>query len=147
MGAHRLVAAPPTPCMAVRGTLQRPFSTCCLRLHPGRRKALPEGGRARRNLPGAMLLHEPSDAGALAPRLIAEGDLVVVYERFDSMKGVKIDPKKSFDNKFGFFALKVWRALLGGPPEARHVQKRGWGGRTRGAGGARQLMHVRHCRH
>ncbi len=38
---------------------------------------------------------------------IKEGDLVVVYERFDSMKAVTVTPKGQFGNCFGNFQTKV----------------------------------------
>eukprot|EP00887_Chlorella_sp_A99_P001934 scaffold18.g1934.t1 len=44
---------------------------------------------------------------AAGPRLIAENDLVVVYERFDSMKAVRVKRGGTFNNKFGAFMLKV----------------------------------------
>ncbi len=56
-----------------------------------------------------MLLHAE---GSTSPRCIQEGDMVVVYERFDSMKAVTVTLRGSFNNKFGNFAMKVRRMLF-----------------------------------
>ena len=51
-----------------------------------------------------------------AERLMRDGDLVVVYERFDSMKAVTLSAKGTFSNKFGNFPMKVGRhAWAAGP--------------------------------
>ena len=50
-----------------------------------------------------MLLH----AEGSIPRLIQDGDLVIVYERFDSMKAITVAQRAVFNNKFGNFAMKV----------------------------------------
>lgn len=42
-----------------------------------------------------------------ASNLITDGDLVVVYERFDSLKAVRVDRRQIFNNKFGHFAMQV----------------------------------------
>lgn len=41
------------------------------------------------------------------PRLIAEGDLVVVYERHDSMKPVHVMANGKYDNRFAHFKMQV----------------------------------------
>ena len=38
---------------------------------------------------------------------IHRGDLVIVYERHDSMKAVRVDPSKEFANRFGVFRMSV----------------------------------------
>ena len=38
---------------------------------------------------------------------IQKGDLVIVYERHDSMKAVRVDPAREFANKFGVFKMSV----------------------------------------
>lgn len=40
-------------------------------------------------------------------RTIQEGDLVIVYERFDAMKAVTVKSSDIFQNRFGAFAMKV----------------------------------------
>lgn len=40
-------------------------------------------------------------------RRIEQGDLVIVYERFDSMKAVRVSAKDTFQNRFGAFPMKV----------------------------------------
>lgn len=51
---------------------------------------------------------------AAAPNTIKEGDLVIVYESFQSIKHVYVDPKAQFQNRYGAFAQKVrtaaWKA-------------------------------------
>lgn len=42
-----------------------------------------------------------------SPRCIAEGDLVIVYEGHQNMKAMYVDPKASYDNKFGHFPHKA----------------------------------------
>lgn len=58
-----------------------------------------------------------SSAGALADaaaasvpaasRVIQEGDLVIVYESFQSIKHIYVDPKAQFQNRYGCFNQKV----------------------------------------
>ena len=45
--------------------------------------------------------------GEAVPRLVKDGDLVVVYEGYESMKSVKVTAKGQFQNRFGCFAMKV----------------------------------------
>ena len=59
------------------------------------------------------MLHVPPDAlaqqatGNGSHATIQPGDLVVVYERFNAMKAVYVDPSKVHDTKFGGFQMKV----------------------------------------
>ena len=39
--------------------------------------------------------------------VIQEGDMVIVYERFDSMKAVTVSAKGQYQNRFGCFLMKV----------------------------------------
>lgn len=50
-----------------------------------------------------------------APRTIAEGDLVIVYESFTSIKAVYIDSKATYTSRFGNFPHKVRRRRAMGP--------------------------------
>ena len=52
------------------------------------------------------MLHTAASA-ADPGRCIQEGDLVVVYEGFDSMKSVRVTAKGNYNNKFGSFAHAV----------------------------------------
>lgn len=45
----------------------------------------------------------------VGPRLIAEGDFVVVYERHDSMKPVHVTANGKYDNRFAHFKMQVRR--------------------------------------
>lgn len=54
-------------------------------------------------------------AGAGFRGTMQEGDLVIVYENFNSMKAVYVDAKATFENRFGSFPQKVGGGL-------------GWGG-------------------
>ena len=38
---------------------------------------------------------------------IKDGDMVIVYERFDSMKAVTVTTDGKYQNKFGLFIMKV----------------------------------------
>ena len=55
------------------------------------------------------ILHGPQadDDEAAGPRLVAAGDLVVVYERHDKMTALVVTADGSFDNKFGNFRMNV----------------------------------------
>lgn len=44
---------------------------------------------------------------APAARCIKEGELVVVYENYNSIKFVYVDPKAQYNNRYGSFAQKV----------------------------------------
>lgn len=58
------------------------------------------------------LLHAPPASGdgaveVTGPCTIADGDLVIVYERHDSMKPVHVSPKGRYDNRFACFKMQV----------------------------------------
>lgn len=38
---------------------------------------------------------------------IEEGDMVIVYERFDSMKAMTVTAAGGYQNRFGHFMMKV----------------------------------------
>lgn len=50
---------------------------------------------------------------AAAARTIKEGDLVIVYESFQSIKHVYVDSKAQFQNRYGAFNQKVSRGARG----------------------------------
>ena len=52
------------------------------------------------------MLHAESSNTAW-DRNIQDGDLVVVYERFDSLKAVVVNSRSEFSNRFGHFQMKV----------------------------------------
>ena len=54
-----------------------------------------------------MVLHRAAGAVSTSRRCIQDGDLVIVYERFDSMKSVYVNPGESHGNRYGNFKLKV----------------------------------------
>lgn len=54
-----------------------------------------------------MVLHRDTAAVSTTGRYIKAGDLVIVYERFDSMKSVYVRPGESYGNRYGNFMLKV----------------------------------------
>lgn len=54
-----------------------------------------------------MVLHRAAGAVSTSSRCIQAGDLVIVYERFDSMKSVYVNPGESYGNRYGNFKLKV----------------------------------------
>lgn len=45
--------------------------------------------------------------GRAHPPTIADGDLVVVYERHDCMRAVHVDAKGTYDSRFGNFPMKA----------------------------------------
>ena len=53
-----------------------------------------------------MVLHKEQPLGA-TQRTIADGDLVILYEQFDSMKAVYVDAKENIQSRFGCFPMKV----------------------------------------
>lgn len=57
------------------------------------------------------MLHK-AESAANPCRPIADGDLVIVYEGFDSMKAVRVSANGNYNNKYGSFAHKV----TGGEP-------------------------------
>ena len=55
-----------------------------------------------------MLCNSQGDVpGSPSTSLIASGDLVIVYERFDSMKAYDVDASKTYHGRFGLFPVKV----------------------------------------
>lgn len=58
----------------------------------------------------ALLRGADSGGPGHEARTVKEGDLVVVYERFDSMKACTVTLKGQFSNRWGDFATKVWRS-------------------------------------
>ena len=56
------------------------------------------------------MLHARPAQGAEGP-LIKQGDLVVVYERHDSLKAVTVSVTSDFNNRFGHFKMKARPAL------------------------------------
>lgn len=55
-----------------------------------------------------MLCNSQGDVpGSPSTRTIASGDLVIVYERFDSMKAYDVDASKTYHGRFGLFPVKV----------------------------------------
>lgn len=64
------------------------------------------------------MLHLEEQAAA-EPRRIAAGDMVIVYERYDSMKSVTVTHKGQYNNRWGSFKMKV---LL--PPRRRRPARR-----------------------
>eukprot|EP00891_Asterochloris_glomerata_P006098 jgi/Astpho2/6098/e_gw1.00084.76.1_t len=53
------------------------------------------------------MLHQPQQP-VLEPPKISAGDLVVVYEGFNAMKAVQVEPTMQFGTKFGQFPMKDW---------------------------------------
>ena len=56
-----------------------------------------------------MILHNSSGTVNGDQRLIRVGDLVIVYERHDSMKSVYVTPGLVYGNRYGNFKLKASR--------------------------------------
>lgn len=69
------------------------------------------GAQFSHRSPRAMLIHGIHD-DAPGSDLIQEGSLVVVYERFDSMKAVKVTFKGQYSNRWGNFAMKVTVGIM-----------------------------------
>uniref|UniRef100_A0A383VEF1 tRNA (adenine(58)-N(1))-methyltransferase n=1 Tax=Tetradesmus obliquus TaxID=3088 RepID=A0A383VEF1_TETOB len=68
----------------------------------------------------------PQAATGPGPKLIQEGDLVVVYESYNAIKAVYVDKKGQYANRFGNFQHKDW---VGQPYGSRvHCRPpgRGW---------------------
>ncbi|KAL6778625.1 hypothetical protein ACKKBF_B15500 [Auxenochlorella protothecoides x Auxenochlorella symbiontica] len=72
-----------------------------------------------------MLIHGPHE-DAPGSDLIQEGSLVVVYERFDSMKAVKVTPKGQYSNRWGNFAMKEWIGVPYGSRVHARAPDSGW---------------------
>lgn len=69
------------------------------------------------------MLHTELSA-AQPGRCIAEGDLLVVYEGFDSMKAQRVVAKGQYNNKFGSFYHQDW---VGKPFGSRATSRKGGG--------------------
>jgi hypothetical protein len=57
------------------------------------------------------------------PRLIQEGDIVVTYESFTSLRAVTVDSKKNITNSFGTFEMSVssfFPCIILHHPQTRH---------------------------
>ena len=54
-----------------------------------------------------MILHKDDSTAERSQRLIQAGDLVIVYERHDSMKSVYVTPGQTYGNRYGNFKLKA----------------------------------------
>ena len=63
--------------------------------------------RIKAHIAVAMVLHRDTAAVSTTSRCIKAGDLVIVYERFDSMKSIYVRPGESYANRYGNFKLKV----------------------------------------
>ena len=59
----------------------------------------------------SMMLRQPEQP-VLEPPKISAGDLVIVYEGYNAMKAVQVEPTMKFGTKFGHFPMKVRLALL-----------------------------------
>ncbi len=53
-----------------------------------------------------MLPHNPS-GDVCKSKTIADGDMVIVYERIDAMKSYIVDAQKTYHGRFGLFPVKV----------------------------------------
>ena len=58
-----------------------------------------------------MVLHTDDEVAGSSQRLIQPGDLVVVYERHDSMKSVYVTPGENFGNRYGNFRHKAGASM------------------------------------
>lgn len=68
----------------------------------------------------------PAAAGAGGGRTIQEGDLVIVYESFQSMKHIYVDPKAQFQNRYGCFNQKDWIGKPFGSKVLSKAPGQGW---------------------
>ena len=59
----------------------------------------------------SIMLHQPKQP-VLEPPKISAGDLVIVYEGYNAMKAVQVEPTMKFGTKFGHFPMKVGPAIL-----------------------------------
>ena len=66
----------------------------------------------------SIMLHRPEQP-VLEPPNISAGDLVIVYEGFNAMKAVQVEPTMNFGTKFGHFPMKVGLCLLRVPLQLR----------------------------
>lgn len=61
------------------------------------------------------MLHQPPSGVIIElkqSRTIADGDLVIVYERIDAMKSYFVDAQKTYHGRFGLFPVQVGHSLL-----------------------------------
>lgn len=80
-----------------------------------------------------MLLGDPAEKLSFN-RLISDGDLVIVYERHDTMKAVKVCEKDVLQNRFGVFPHLDW---IGKPFGSKVFSSKGKG---KGKGGYVYLL-------
>eukprot|EP00898_Chlorokybus_atmophyticus_P001760 jgi/Chlat1/2585/Chrsp178S02492 len=66
-----------------------------------------------------------AEAGSEANRVIAEGSLVIVYERYDRMKGVFVRRGDMFQNRYGTFRHEDWIGTSYGSKVVAHKGE-GW---------------------
>lgn len=69
-----------------------------------------------------MILQTDDDSPSSSQRLIQPGDLVVVYERHDSMKSVYVTPGENFGNRYGNFKHKAGASMPHVPLIRGHQQ-------------------------
>ncbi|BDA45787.1 tRNA (adenine(58)-N(1))-methyltransferase catalytic subunit [Coccomyxa sp. Obi] len=72
-----------------------------------------------------MVLHKERPLGG-PPRTIADGDLVILYEQFDSMKAVYVDAKENIQSRFGCFPMKDWVGKPFGSRMCAKGKSQGW---------------------
>ena len=70
--------------------------------------------KPKMNSASIIMLHQPEQP-ALEPPKISAGDLVIVYEGYNAMKAVQVEPTMKFGTKFGHFPMKVRFAQLQAP--------------------------------
>eukprot|EP00878_Enallax_costatus_P018309 GHUV01019267.1.p1 GENE.GHUV01019267.1~~GHUV01019267.1.p1 ORF type:complete len:388 (+),score=88.38 GHUV01019267.1:192-1355(+) len=68
----------------------------------------------------------PSEPAGPSPRTIQEGDLVVIYESFNSIKFAYVDKKSSYVNRFGTFQHKDWLGVPYGSKVHCKAPGKGW---------------------
>ncbi|KAK9829479.1 hypothetical protein WJX72_006111 [[Myrmecia] bisecta] len=73
-----------------------------------------------------MVLPKEAHLQLASAPAIAAGDLVIVYERYDSMKAVVVEPKKQFSNRFGNFNMAAWVGLPFGSKALAKPPSQGW---------------------
>ncbi|KAI8463851.1 MAG: tRNA methyltransferase complex GCD14 subunit-domain-containing protein [Monoraphidium minutum] len=71
-----------------------------------------------------MVLPQPAEGPG--PRLIKEGDLVIVYESYSSIKSVYINSKQTYSSRFGNFPHKDWVGMPYGARAHSRPPGRGW---------------------
>ena len=61
------------------------------------------------------MLHQPPSVGTVdvaKSKAVADGDLVIVYERIDAMKSYFVDAQKTYHGRFGLFPVQVRHCSL-----------------------------------